>query len=111
MINKQSFVDIMNTLRDYDDKLRVLYNEFGIGPDNNIFTDVLDNIMEAITDDVEMGFEYGQFETPWCYYFAYELNWGRADNAATATAIDGETVPLTSAEELYDLLLMLRNKE
>lgn len=111
MINKDSFVKIMDTLRDYDDAIDVIYSELGISMDDNAFTRVLDRTLDALFDDVESNFYSDERDLPWCYYYAFELDWGRAANAETATEIDGVAVPLTNAGQLYDLLVDLQNKE
>ena len=96
MICKDSFVKIMDELRDYNDKLDVMYRELGINMDNNTFTKILDCTLDALVEDVEPNFDDGAQEMPWCYYYAFECNWGRNKKAKERS--------LTSAAELYDLL-------
>ena len=52
-----------------------------------------------------------EFETPWLYYFAFELDWGRNPRAINSVTVDDVTWELDAAEKLYDLLVYLQNKE
>ena len=96
MINKNSFVKIMDALRDYDDALCVMYNNLGLNMDDNVFTRVLDQTLSALVEDVEPNFDARIDGTPLCHYYAFDCNWGRKEPKE-----DG----FTSAEELYDNLV------
>ena len=97
MINKDSFIDIMDALRDYDDTLDVMYSGLGINMDSNAFTKILDKTLDAIVEDLEPDFDDKVQEQPLCYFYAFECDWGRNEKAKEKS--------LTSAAELYDLLV------
>ena len=104
MINKESFVKIMDSLRDYSDALDIMYDKLGLNMDDNVFTKHLDNVMNALCEDVEdeIDDEFG----PLLYYYAFECDWGRNEKAAHGMPAFGEDrVPITSAERLYEYLL------
>ena len=96
MISKDSFVKIMDALRDYDDALCVMYNNLGLNMDDNVFTRVLDSTLNALVEDVEPNFDETVDGVPRCYYYAFNCNWGRKEQKKNG---------LTSAEELYDKLV------
>lgn len=107
MINKDSFIQIMDGLRDYNDKLDIMYNELEINMDNNVFSKFFDKIMDALVKDVEPNFDDEVQDLPWCYYYAFECNWGRNEKAKEgAPTFGAERAPLTSAAELYDYLVL-----
>ena len=111
MISKDSFVKIMDSLRDYWDELGKDMDRLGVVFENNHLTRVFDNIMDALCDDLEADFERDEYETPWCYYFAFELDWGRAERAKNSVRIDDVVYPLCNAGQLYDLLIVLNERE
>lgn len=96
MISKNSFVKIMDALRDYDDALNVMYHNLELNMDDNVFTRVLDKTLKALVEDVEPYFDKRIEDMPLCYYYAFECNWGRKEPKE-----DG----FTSAAELYDSLV------
>ena len=97
----------MDTLRDYDDKLYILYNELGLNMDDNAFTQMLEKTIDALVDDVEPNFDDKKQDTPWCYYYAFDCNWGRNEKAKEGVQTFGnERAPLTSAEELYNFIML-----
>lgn len=96
MINKDSFVKIMDTLRDYNDKIYAFYDVLGVNMDDNVLTKVLDDTMTAIVEDVEPNWDDDTLEVPWCYYYAFDCNWGRD--------VEGKNIPFSDAAELYDYL-------
>lgn len=107
MINKDSFIQIMDTLRDYSDALDIMYDGLGINMDNNELTKVLDQTIDALADDVEADFDDNAQDMPWCYYYAFECDWGRNEKAKEGVQTFGdERAPLTSAAELYDFLML-----
>lgn len=104
MINKESFVEIMNSLRDYSDALDIMCDKLGLNMDDNVFTKHLDNVMNALCEDVEdeIDDEFG----PLLFYYAFECDWGRNEKAAYGVSTFGEErSPITSAEELYGYLM------
>ena len=96
MINKDSFVKIVDAMRAYDDALNVMYNSLGFNMDDNVFTRVLDQTLSALSEDVEPNFDVTVNGVPWCHFYAFECNWGRQGPKE-----DG----FTSAAELYDTLV------
>ena len=111
MISKNSFVKIMDGLRDYWDELGKDMDRLGVVFEDNHLTKVFDNTMDALYDDLEADLEYGGDGTPWCYYFAFELDWGRNKNAVDCVTIGNSKFSLQTAEQLYDLLMLLNNEE
>ena len=111
MISKDSFVKIMDSLRDYWDELGKDMDRLGVVFESNHLTRVFDNIMDALCDDLEADLERDEYDTPWCYYFAFELDWGRAERAKNSVRIDDVVYPLCNAAQLYDLLTVLNERE
>jgi hypothetical protein len=107
MISKESFVKIMDSLRDYSDVLDIMYDKCGINMDDNAFTKMLDNTIDALVEDVEPNFDCRVQDAPWCYYYAFDCDWGRNEKAVEgAPTFGAERAPLTSASELYDYLML-----
>ncbi len=109
MINKKSFVKIMNGMRDYWDGIMKLETLLNIQMESGLLVNISDAIMDALVDDVETD-NNDEFETPWLYYFAFELDWGRSDRAKNNVTVDDVIWELDTAEKLYDLLVYMRNK-
>lgn len=110
MINKNSFVKIMNGLAAYWEGLGKFEEALGIQIDQNFMTDIFDCVMDALSEDTEgvTDDEIG----PLLYYYAFECNWGIGLNARKGVINPdgiGHT-PLTSAEELYDYLQEAKKK-
>lgn len=105
MIKKNSFVKIIDALRDYWDGVNEVYDTLRIQTDNGLLVDSFDAIMDAICEDVEDNIddEIG----PLVYYYAFACDWGRNEKAEEGLPTFGEErVPLTSAEELYDYIML-----
>lgn len=111
MISKDSFIKIMDGLRDYWDELGKDMDRLGVVFEDNHLTKVFDNTMDALCDDLEADLERDEYDTPWCYYFAFELDWGRNKNATDCVTIGNSKFSLQTAEQLYDLLMLLNNEE
>lgn len=111
MISKDSFIKIMDSLRDYNDELETDMDRLGVVYENNHFTKIFNNVMDAICEDVESSLETGEDNTPWCYYFAFELDWGRDKYAKDCVTIGDYKFSLQTSDQLYDLLMLLNNKE
>ena len=111
MIKKDPFVRIMNSIQEYWDNLIKLETAFGVYFDNNFLTHIVDNILDAISDDVEDGLMRDDKVGTWVYYYAFELDFGRVDYAGDSVEVDGVTYPLETAEQLYDFLVMLGERE
>ena len=111
MISKNSFVKVMNGLRDYWDELGTDMDRLGVVFENNHLTRVFDNTLDALCDDLEDGFDIDPTTGPWCYYFAFDLDWGRREMAKNCVEIDGVRYALETAGQLYDLLMFLHERE
>lgn len=111
MISKDSFIKIMDGLRDYWDELGKDMNRLGVVFEDNHLTRVFDNTLDALCDDLESDLDIDDDIGPWCYYFAFELDWGRDKKAENCTEIDGKMYTLKTAGQLYDLLMLLNDKE
>ena len=111
MISKNSFVKIMNTLRDYWDELGKDMDRLGVVFEDNHLTRVCDNILDAICADVEDGLYVDPMSGPWCSYFAFELDWGRHEMAKDCVEIGGVDYALETAGQLYDLIMLLHEKK
>lgn len=111
MISKNSFVKIMDGLRDYWDELGEDMDRLGVVFENNHLTRVLDTTIDALCEDVEAGLPDDDETGHWCYYFAFELDWGRIDMAKHCVEIDGVRYPLETAGQLYDLIVLLKERE
>ena len=86
MISKDSFIKIMDGLRDYWDELGKDMDRLGVVYENNHLTKVFDNTLDALCDDLEADFDDDAID-PWCYYFAFELDWGRREMAKNCVEI------------------------
>lgn len=111
MISKDSFVKIMNGLRDYWDELGEDMDRLGVVFENNHLTKVFDNTIDALCEDLEEGLDIDPKVGPWCYYFAFDLDWGRRDMAKDCVEIDKVRYALQTPEQLYDLLMLLNKRE
>lgn len=110
MIAKDPFIKIMNGLRDYWDELGKDMDRLGVVYENNHLTKVFDNTLDALCDDLKDDFDDDEIDH-WCYYFAFELDWGRREMAKNCVKIDDVEYELRTAGQLYDLLELLREKE
>ena len=111
MISKNSFVKIMDSLRDYWDELSKDMDRLGVVFENNHLTKVFDNIMDALCDDLEPGWRDETHKEPWIYYFAFELDWGRSEQAKNSVRINDVVYPMCNAGQLYDFLVVLNERE
>lgn len=112
MISKDAFVKIMDGLRNYWDELGKDMDRLGVVYENNHLTRVFDNTMDALCDDLEADLGiYDHDETPWCYYFAFELDWGRSKRAKDSVKIYDTVYPMCNAGQLYDFLMVLNERK
>lgn len=111
MISKNTFVRIMDGLRDFWDELRKTMQHLGVVFEENYLTRVAYNTLDALCREVEANLGLDDDVGPWCYYFAFELDWGRGKLAKNGVHIDGEVWPLENAGQLYDLLMLLNDRE
>lgn len=106
MINKEPFVKIMNSIRDYYDELHIEMDRLNVVFEDNYLVKIVDDVLDALIDDIkpEIGGE------PCICYFAWGLDFGRDDMAVDCVKINGQRHSLTTAEELYDLITMLKDR-
>lgn len=105
MINKDSFVKIVDGLRDYWDRICIIHDALGMTVDQSYLTDIFHITMEALCEDVELNID--EDVGPMLYYYACECDWGRNEKAIEGMPTFGtKRAPLTSAEELYDYLML-----
>lgn len=110
MMKKTTFVKIMDGLRDYWEELSADMDRLGVVFQDNYLTKVFDNTLDALCEEMESDLDTGDVG-PWCYYFAFELDWGHRDNAVNCVEIGDEKYTLRTAEQLYDLLVLLNERE
>ena len=106
MMNKKSFVTIIDGVRDYWDSMLKLESALNIQIDENFMTKIIDNVLNAVSEDMENNDDTHE---SWVSYYAFELDFGRAENADKAVTVDGKVYPLTTAKELYDFLKIMNN--
>lgn len=111
MISKDSFVKIMDSVQEYWDELDKLEKVLGVYFEESFLTNIVDNILDAISDDTEEGLVKDDNVGTWIYYYAFELDFGRVDYVDDAVEVDGVKYPLETAEQLYDFLVMLDKRE
>ena len=109
MISKDSFVKIMNSLRDYNDELCKDMKRLGVVFDNYLTT-VICNVLNAISEDLESNLDTDEYTDTWCNYYAFELDFGRDKMAIDCVDIGDTTYSLQTAEQLYDLITLLNEK-
>lgn len=110
MIKKEAFVNIVDGLQTYWDKLSELEKALGIYITEGFLTDIVDDITEALSSDTEESLYAEKFGS-WLSYYAFELNFGRSDMATDCVEFEDKKYSLTTAEQLYDLIMLLQNKE
>ena len=106
MMNKKSFVTIIDGISDYWDSMLKLESALNIQIDENFMTKIIDNVLNAVSEDME---ENNDTHESWVSYYAFELDFGRAEYADKAVTVDGIVYPLTTAKELYDFLKIMNN--
>ena len=110
MITKDTFVNIMDALRDYYDQLWEFEKVLNIQMEENFITNVFDKVLDALYDEVESDIVMDDNVEPLISYFVFDLDWGRAEKANTNIIVDGEPYPLLTAGHLYDFLQELRKR-
>lgn len=97
----------MNNIRDYWDSIVKLESALNIKINENFMTKIVDNILNAVSEDMENN---NDTHDSWVLYYAFELDFGRAEYADKAVTVDGKVYPLTTAKELYDFLRGMKEK-
>lgn len=100
MISKKAFCDIMRELHEYNIELDK-FADLGIEFEDNALTRIMPRILDALSSDLNDRVD------DWIGYYAWELDWGTDKNASTCLTVDDEIRPLTTPEELYDLIMEL----
>ena len=108
MISKDSFVKIMNVLQDYDAGLNALENALNVVMESSWMVNILDIVLDALVEDMEEEYTHPDGISPIVYDFAFASNWGREGKCLVE--IDGERCCPTSAEELYELLVRIKER-
>lgn len=108
MINKNSFVKIMDAMRDYHDGMREFERAMHVQIENNWMTGVLDDVAEALFEDVENDLCPKDAE-PLLYDFAFFHDWGRQGDCYVE--IDGNRRHIHNAAELYDIFVELKEEQ
>lgn len=96
MISKNSFIKIMDALRDYWDALDLIGEKLNINMDDNFMTRIFDDVIDALIDDVEIDVDYDNM--PMIMHYAFECDFGRNEVAKMGD--------LTSAAKLYDYIML-----
>lgn len=109
MISRDSFVKIINNLRDYWDGIENLEKALGIQMDSGLLVDIVDTVIDALDQDTDSTWGT-QDEAHWIHYFAFDLDWGRNTYALTGVKIDNIPYELDTAEKLYNLLMEMRKR-
>ena len=105
MITKDTFIKMVDTLRDYWDAFGAFQDTLNVYMEHNFMTDIFDSMMRALSDEVEL--DVDEDIGPMLYYFACECDWGRNEKAVEGRPAFGvENMPLTSAAELYDYIML-----
>jgi hypothetical protein len=102
-MKKETFCNIMRELQAYNMALDELA-DIGVIFEDNAITRIVDHTLDILIQDIED-------KEDWICYYAWELDWGTADYASTCVVIDDEIKSLTTPEELYDLIMELKNNE
>lgn len=110
MITRDTFVDIMDALRDYYDKLWEFEKVLNIQMEENFITNIFDKVLNALYEEVESDLIMDDDAEPWISYFVFDLDWGREDKAKTNVIVDGKPYPLLTAGHLYDFLQEVRKR-
>jgi len=109
MMKKDTFITIMDSLKNYWDGIRNLEDALGVYFEESFLVKIVDDTLNALCDEMESdldNWDNHEYE-PWVYYYAFELDFGRNNKARDGVTFDGNTVPLTNAGQLYDFLIEL----
>lgn len=103
MINKHSFVKIIDGLRDYCDTLDKMQVLLDVCMEENFLTNIIDTVMVALTEDLD--YEDDSDIYPLISHYAFDCNFGRNDEAKKGVLMYGHQKPFESADDLYDCLM------
>ena len=108
MINKDSFVKIINGVRDYWSNLRKLEDTLGVYFEENWMTDIVDHTLDALFEDMEID-TCPTNELGLIYKFAFDNNFGH--DVDVHVDINGIQYFIKNAEDLYDVLVKLKEEK
>ena len=107
-MSKESFCKVMDDYKsmfNFTDEMNELFDKYRM--DGNIYppmcTETVIDLLEYIFND----------EGEWIQYWTFELDFGKRYEDGWVKRKDGTTIPLKTAEDLYDLLVknMEENRE
>ena len=107
LLNKEAFLSAIDSMKEairFDDAINEAGRQFSDGyyvdwcPQNCVFK--LADTLEAMFDD--------KLEV--ISWFCFELNFGKYYGGEFKNVVDGEEYPLNTAEDLYDYLIMMLDK-
>lgn len=102
-MKKESFVRIINAIDAQYSKdkenAKLLEKVF---PDSTIIPSYCDKLTNAIIEALKS--EISDEEDSWIDYYMYELDFGRESDRLKAYDKDGKELPLSTPEDLYDLI-------
>ena len=108
IMSKESFCKVMDDYKsmfNFTDEMNELFDKYRM--DGNIYppmcTETVIDLLEYIFND----------EGEWIQYWTFELDFGKRYEDGWVKRKDGTTIPLKTAEDLYDLLVknMEENRE
>lgn len=108
MINKDSFVKIINGVRDYWTNLHKFENMLDVYFEENWMTDIVDSTLDALFEDMEI-YTCPENEVGLIYEFAFDSNFGQ--NVDLHVEINGNQHFIKNAEDLYDVLVKLKEEK
>lgn len=96
-------IEILKKQRAHDRKCSkafsvILPNDFISNYDNSLLENQLVKLLQIAMDD--------EFKHSWIDYFMHELDFGRDYKEGCATMKDGSNIDLSSADSLYDFLVL-----
>lgn len=107
-LTEKEFCNAINTIQKYWDSMRTIENTIGLVFSEGILMDIMDGYVDtlcAVMKD-ELAKDAPYEDMPWIMYFCWEEDFGRS-YCPGDIVIDGEEFPLTTAKELYKLLIKL----
>jgi len=103
MINKEQFVKCINQLKKHDEMLDDVNKIFKKNNQDTVIfdTDLHTVIVDLLKNVFDDNSQYSNIE-----YFIYDLEYGKKYKSGMITDKDDKDILLSSAEELYDFLIL-----
>jgi len=98
-----SFIEAIKKFHEREQKLGDMFEEF-----NSSWT-IVEFCPEIVSSILSYLKSYFEDNDEWITYFMYELDYGTRTDLE-ATYVDGTSIPLSSIEDLYKLLLENQNE-